>query len=173
MITEVTIGKKSFKYLNSSKPAMFGLTVVPVAAAGFGITINKLLKDNEKKIIKEEEEKKRQKEEEIKIGEEEENLECEEKKYDEENKGNSKGIPDYLRKILIIYCILAIIIWVETAIFQMYDDFFYGEKSKKEIIFDSIGRGLLNGVTLGILGFIKGKREFYAGFISRMLLSND
>ena len=62
--------KKSFKDLNSSKPAMFGLTVgVPVVAAGYGITINKLLKDNKKKRIKEEE-KKRQKEEEIKIGEE-------------------------------------------------------------------------------------------------------
>ena len=155
MITEVTIGKKSFKYLNSSKPAMFGLTVVPVAAAGFGITINKLLKDNEKKIIKEEEEKKRQKEEERKIGEEEKKQEEEGKKYDEENKENSKGIPGYFKKILIIYGILAIIIWAETAIFQMYEYFRYGEKSNLEIIFGPIGRGLLNGVTLGILGFVK------------------
>ena len=103
---------------------MFGLTVgVPVVAAGYGITINKLLKDNEKKRIKEEEEKIKQEVEEIKIGEEEKKQEEEGKKYDEENKGNSKGIPDYSRKILIIYGILATIIWVETAIIQIDGDF--------------------------------------------------
>jgi hypothetical protein len=160
--------KKSFKYLNSSKPAMFGLTVVPVAAAGFGITINKLLKDNEKKRIKEEEEKKRQKEEERKIGEEEKKQEEEEKKYDEENKGNSKGIPGYLKKILIIYGILATIICVETAIIQIDEGFLEREETESEIIFGSIRRGLLNGVTLGFLGLVK--RDFYGGFISRLIL---
>ena len=161
--------EKSFKYLNSSKPAMFGLTVVPVAG-GLGITtsvINKLLKDNEKKRIKEEE-KKRQKEEEIKIGEEEEKQEEEGKKYDEENKGNSKGILDYLRKILIIYCILATVIWVETAILQMDEEFHSKEKSNLEMIFGSIGRGLLNGVTLGLLGYVK--KGCYSGLISRLIL---
>lgn len=161
--------KKSFKYLNSSKPAMFGLTVgVPVVAAGYGITINKLLKDNEKKRIKEEEEKIKLEVEEIKIGEEEKKQEEEGKKYDEENKGNSKGILDYLRKILIIYCILATVIWVETAILQMDEEFHSKEKSNLEMIFGSIGRGLLNGVTLGLLGYVK--KGCYSGLISRLIL---
>ena len=147
---------------------MFGLPVVAVAGAGFGITINKLLKGNEKKRIKEEEEKKRQKEEERKIGEEEENRKEEEKKYDEENKGNSKGIPGYFKKILIIYGILATIIWVETAIIQIDEGFLEGEKTKSEIIFGSIGRSLLNGVTLGILGCVK--RDFYGGFLANLIL---
>ena len=161
--------KKSFKDLNSSKPAMFGLTVgVPVVAAGYGITINKLLKDNEKKRIKEEEEKIKLEVEEIKIGEEEKKQEEEGKKYDEENKGNSKGILDYLRKILIIYCILATVIWVETAILQMDEEFHSKEKSNLEMIFGSIGRGLLNGVTLGLLGYVK--KGCYSGLISRLIL---
>ena len=53
----------------------------------------------------------------------------------------------------------------------MYEGISFGDESKTEVIFGSIGRGLLNGVTLGILGFVK--RNFYGGFLERLILGYE
>ena len=57
---------------------------------------------------------------------------------------------------------------METAIVQIEEGFFESEETKSEIIFGSIRRSLLNGVTLGILGFVK--RDRYGGVLARSIL---
>lgn len=75
--------------------------------------------------------------------------------------GEEKGIPKGLKIFILIYGILAAIIFLETTFIQMKDEFNFDEGSKCEQIFSPIGRGLLNGVFLGLPGFVN--RNRYGG----------
>lgn len=76
-------------------------------------------------------------------------------------KCEEKHLPKGLRILILIYGILAAFIFLETTATQMYIGFLSNEGTKCEKIFGPIGRGFLNGVFLGIPGFVN--RNQYAG----------
>ncbi len=93
------------------------------------------------------------------------------KNSDIEEKGNE--LPRAAKISILVYCLLAAIIAIETSILQIYEIYKFGETygcgEWTCEIFRAFGEGIVNGLFLGIPGFVV-SRDYCGGFIARACL---